>query len=1205
MTINRAGFRGARVDDVDRAEALAEARAARAAAQPARTPTAAPPPPAQPAQNAGRSEFESRPPAAAATPAAPPAPPEAVAVRTTEVTSLTGSPASQKSADVVRPETQVATIAQAAKPEERDAVKAHFEKASADDRKKAFDAVLTASTTQGTRPVALGPFTGSVTVDAKGDVNGKPLASDAEVQAASQLANLSNDDRKAQLKQVGVSDRWLGAANEQQVLSAFNQVEMQRRFGEPGASSVQIPDLQQQMGRGRITIPGGAVPFTVTGDRQLTNAAGVTAPASSAGALARIAEAETKEWPAGTPESRLKTRIEDTQLKVSGADKVSTITSVLSEADAARVSTLINTPPGVSPGSIDAAYQSVLDARKTPGSKSVDLALTPLQEYRTGGESESVSIVEQPPVSFKAAMEVSADGKVNGKTLGVDELARLSSQIATVPAEAKETALKEAGLSDSWMSQASQEQKDYALAKLRQASTTPGEKSLDLSFDVTSWSGGESGSETTTKVDGTVKLSVGADGKVGGKTPAIEVALATTLTMERMPMVEKRLMLGQLGIPADGLRAATPQEASDLLTRVALRTKTPGEQQFEAKLGGKDYIVGLKIGAKGDIEAAGAQPKPPPPPKQKWYKKWLGPILTVASFVFPVAAPALQAINAAMAIKNGAKGLGLIASVAGAVAGVGGMVANLAGAGSSLASTAATVASVAGRVASVAGAANGVHQGIKTGDFLGAFSSVVNLAGQVGSLTGTNLGSNFDLLQKAGTAAGYASRALNGDLAGLGAEALGTGLRTIIDNATQEPTATQADVRRVDNAIDAANTQPPSTTDFSLGTGARLGQSGESTVRLGTGDDGASLGPSTGATQADVRRIDNQLDDAAWNTQRVTVRSGDNLSRIAGSRLGDPSLTPELYAWNAARIGNDPNALRTGVELEMPPAGFRLSQAERDAFFRSTHIAPSNGFSDGLDARDLRPSTGFSDGLDARDLRRPPTTRPATGGDVPNLGPNTLSPEWGGFDQPIPSRERVRVPQTPAGNSLSSEWGGVDPSIGTYDGIDSLRPGATPAFLMASKLKFELSAGTFKGEVAISPESGVTFKKSNDEIWTKDVQFRLGAVKFTAEPSVTVDANGNFKVEGKIQGQAGPVAVAIKGSISPDGTYKVDLPTVGYKTDWLGAGFKVFGMGVQLSWETGPLIARSTDNVLNPVGGRPQGSNSDGLADVTNGYVAP
>jgi hypothetical protein len=1160
VTINRAGFRGARVNDTDRAEARADARVARPAAK--LTQLAAAQARAQPAQSAGHSEFESRPPAASAP--ATPAPPEAVAARSTEVTALTGTTGPQRSADVVRPETQVATITQAAKPEERDAVQAHFGQARADDRTQAFDAVLTASTTQGTRPVALGPFTGSVTVDAKGDVNGKPLPSDAEVEAASQLANLSNDDRKAQLKQVGVSDQWLAAASEQQVRSAFNQVEMQRRFGAPGAASVQLPELRQQLGRVRSSIPGGAVTFTVTGDRQLTNAAGATAPASSQGALARIAEAEAKEWPAGAPEARLKTRIEDTQLKVSVADKLNTITSALSEADAARVSTLINTPPGVSSGSIDAAYQSVLDARKTPGSKSVDLALSPLREDRTTGESESVSIVEQPPVSFRAAMEVSADGKVNGKALGVDELAKLSSQIATVPTEAKDAALKEAGLSDQWVSQASMAQKDYALAKLRQAAMSPGMKSLDVSFDVTGWEGGESGSETTTRVDGTIQVSVGADGKIGGKTPQIEVALATTLTMERMPMVEKRQMLGQLGMPADVLRAATPQEASDLLTRVALRTRTPGEQQFEAVLGGKDYIVGLKVGAKGDIEAAGAQLKPPQP-KQNKLKQLIGPILTVASFVFPVAAPALQAINAAIAIKNGARGLSLVASVAGAVAGVGGMVANLAGAGSSIASAASTVANVAGRVASISGAANGVHQGAKTGDFLGAFSSVVSLAGQVGSLTNTTLGSNFDLLQRAGTAAGYASRALNGDIAGLGAEVLGTGLRALVDNAAQGATAPQAAVRQVDDDVDDATTQAPSTTDFSLGAGARLGQSGESTVKLGTGDDGASLGPSTGAPQADVQRVEPQVDGTAVTTPRITVRRGDNLSRIARSQLGDPSRTPELYAWNAARIGNDPNALRAGVELELPPSDFRLSQAERDAFFRSTHVAPppsGSGFSDNLDARDLRSRSG---GPTTTATPPAPSTRASSG--APDLGANTQSAEWGGFDAPVE---------------------------GTGKG---------PAFLAAAKLKFELTAGTFKAEVGLSAESGLAGKISNGNVWEYNkFELKTGPLKFAAEPSISVDANGNFKLEGKVQGAAGPVSVSLKGSIDQDGNYKVDGPVVGADPRWLSVGFKVLGVGVKLEGpkiETGPLLGRLAGTLDAKIGVPPP------ELDHLNGHHSP
>ncbi len=564
---------------------------------------------------------------------------------------------------------------------------------------------------------------------------------------------------------------------------------------------------------------------------------------------------EAAEWPGGSPAAREKSRIEQTALEVPASEKLETLVSALPADVGAEVAKLVNTPPGVTAESLDASYRSVLDARATPGSKQLELSLTPLLSQTTNiGEGETVtSLVAGDAKTFTAALEVGADGKVNGKTLGVDELARLGSQLSTVPVEVKEKALLDAGLSADWVRNSTEGQRDYALAKLRQESATPGSRELDLSFSYTVRQGGDAEYTTTHTAPGVLKLDVGADGTVNGKTPLVEVALATQLTMERMSMADKRAMLAQVGFPPEACSAIRPDEAASILTQVSFATREPGEHSLFVKVDGEAWQLGLKIGEKGAIEGAGAQKVPPDPP---FWKQIVGPVLMVVGVVFPVLAPFTMALNAAMAVANGAKGLGLVAAIAGAAAGIGGMVSQFAGVASSVGQSATAFVSVAKTVASVASAANGVQQAIKTGDILGGISSVASLAGQFDGVRDA-LGSSLDLLQKAGQAAGYASRIVQGDFAGIGADLIAAGIGS-----------TQADVRRVDNDIDASNEPAPGTeTDFGVGT-ARFGESGSSTVRLGTGDDGGAVTPSgPTATQSDVRRIDNELAAAAPQTR--------------------------------------------------------------------------------------------------------------------------------------------------------------------------------------------------------------------------------------------------------------------------------------------------------------------------------------------------
>lgn len=473
---------------------------------------------------------------------------------------------------------------------------------------------------------------------------------------------------------------------------------------------------------------------------------------------ASVSSAEQNEWPSGRPEQRLITRIEQLPVTVSRADQVSTVLAAMSPEQAARAQPLIST--GVTDDSLKQAYQAVLQARTQPGSRQLELSLTPLetrtvQNGASRFEAPQRQTVEGAPETFSVAVEVGANGTVNGKPLVLDEVARFSSELSTLHPDQKEQALRDAGLSDDWLRAATPDQKDVALGKLRLASSTPGTKSVDLSFVERVENAMGEGSFEVSHVahQAVLKLEVTADGMVNGKTPFVETALATQLTMERLPMVEKRVLLAQLGFSSDACLAVSAGEAASILSRVALATTKPGEHRLEVGVGGKGWQLGLKIGAKGDIEAAGASEIPPKP---SGWKRFIGPVLSVASALFPAAAPVLQTINAALAIANGAKGLNLITSLASAAAGIG----ELSGF-----SGAATLSNVARGLS----AAGGVAQGLKSGNLLGVLSSAATLAGAVGNLTGKTVDSNFTV---AGKLAGYGNSLVNKDIGGLVSEAI-------------------------------------------------------------------------------------------------------------------------------------------------------------------------------------------------------------------------------------------------------------------------------------------------------------------------------------------------------------------------------------------------------------------------------------------------
>ena len=57
---------------------------------------------------------------------------------------------------------------------------------------------------------------------------------------------------------------------------------------------------------------------------------------------------------------------------------------------------------------------------------------------------------------------------------------------------------------------------------------------------------------------------------------------------------------------------------------------------------------------------------------------------------------------------------------------------------------------------------------------------------------------------------------------------------------------------------------------------------------------------------------------SATSTKTYTVKSGDTLSDIAESEMGDAKRWPELYAANKEAVGDNPDMIHPGLELKIP-----------------------------------------------------------------------------------------------------------------------------------------------------------------------------------------------------------------------------------------------------------------------------------------------
>lgn len=87
------------------------------------------------------------------------------------------------------------------------------------------------------------------------------------------------------------------------------------------------------------------------------------------------------------------------------------------------------------------------------------------------------------------------------------------------------------------------------------------------------------------------------------------------------------------------------------------------------------------------------------------------------------------------------------------------------------------------------------------------------------------------------------------------------------------------------------------------------------------GPDIATDQPTTAQTETErimeQRRGERGGQDAT-STRTYTVKSGDSLSAIAQSEMGDAKRWPELYEANKDAVGKNPDLIHPGLELKIP-----------------------------------------------------------------------------------------------------------------------------------------------------------------------------------------------------------------------------------------------------------------------------------------------
>ncbi len=348
-----------------------------------------------------------------------------------------------------------------------------------------------------------------------------------------------------------------------------------------------------------------------------------------------------------------------------------------------------------------------------------------------------------------------------------DTYSRLYRQAAQLSPEVMALALRDLGVDADWTTRAFPQELAVVLAHARVAMTVAGPATYRQWYGYPSLTPGTDPENRPPDDLFMVALTFTSDGQghIDGRVPVSESAIATQLGMERMPMVEKRLLLRQAGLPFEAVRTITPLAAATVLTTVTMFQKEPGDHSYTFDANGAHWLGAVSIAADGSIVGGAAMKLPP---EQPWWREAIGPVLAIVSLAFPAVAPYAAVINAGIQIDSGARGIALFASIASAAAGVSAISDSAQG----LATASSTTQNLT-VVATALNATSSLNNAVKNKDVLGLFVAIVSLADAVGTMTNTKLDSSFDLVRQAATVTGLLQRLRDGDIVGLGTQVIG------------------------------------------------------------------------------------------------------------------------------------------------------------------------------------------------------------------------------------------------------------------------------------------------------------------------------------------------------------------------------------------------------------------------------------------------
>jgi nucleoid-associated protein YgaU len=585
------------------------------------------------------------------------------------------------------------------------------------------------------------------------------------------------------------------------------------------------------------------------------------------------------------------------------------------------------------------AFKQVVAQSGKPGTHSITVHYDKIETFDAGGEDGGTQITHNDATA-QLSFTSKSKGDINGMKLDPAAFAATEKSVHLFDSQTVSDTLTAMGFANS-VGLDDPSMRDL-LATAMFAARTPGAHEVSFSQRVSVSDGGDGGgSHQELRTD---SLSFNSDKKgvitVDGKPLPTANTIAMSETLESVPTDQQRNELIGAGFPSDKVNTITPEEVHRAMTHVSVELARPGGvKPFEVALGGDDYNVNPKNDANGKLQSLEISEKPKS--KSRWkkftdsLKKIAGPVLTVLSFI-PVTAPFAIAANAALSVVNGIKNhnpLGVIAGLAGGVASFAGDIASSIGdvAQSTVASAAQTVANVANTASAGLAAIKGKNPASILGFIAGAAG---NLASSVADTSQDLADSLRDVSSTARTAAQVASgvQAIrNHDVGGILSAASG---------ALSGPSRPSSSSGGFDQTVTAPQ---PAVTDSPTNDGPDVpfenGYPDEGSASIGQPDDFSS----DESTQPSIAPVSDASGDSTSDDPVVTVQKGDTLSDLAQRYLGDARLASVLYAYNQDTLGPNPNLLRVGDEIALPPPDFQISAAQDRAFWSSAQLPSAPG----------------------------------------------------------------------------------------------------------------------------------------------------------------------------------------------------------------------------------------------------------------------